>query len=260
MNYRIERLWVGLGGLGVGAVLGSGVARRWGADIGTVITSANFVALLSGLGGAVVGGLISYFIAKQSSRETAARENETMLANEQTQALSCMVTTMQISNRFFTLNKGLKVAATPCVGSQPWQLLQASTGSGSPPLRYTPKEFTPFIKAKSAPVVHRALLLAERLDALEAGFAEYSKRRIELEQFLLPMSSFSSGAMSSAIPPHLHTPAKYRMETLNRLILQMAEFCERDLADSQALIEELNSAFTAYFGHRANFRLEAADR
>ncbi|PSH57941.1 hypothetical protein CU100_09665 [Phyllobacterium endophyticum] len=240
----------------MGAIFGSGVVERWGSAFESVLISANFVTLLSALGGAAAGGLISYFIAKQASRETAAREKETLLANEHAQALSCMVTTMQAANRLFTLDKDLKRASTPLNGIQPWQILQASAGPGSPPLRYSPREFTPFIKAKSADVVHRSLLLAERLDSLEAAFAEYSRRRVELEQFLLPLSSFTSGAMSSAIPPNLQTPAKYRMDTLNRLILQMAEFCARDLADAQSLMKDLNTAFTRYFGDKANFRLE----
>ncbi|MDI6025609.1 hypothetical protein QBK99_05250 [Corticibacterium sp. UT-5YL-CI-8] len=254
-NPRVQGLWLLLAGVGIGGILGSGLSKRWGTDIAELFSSPNFATLLAGVLGAVIGGLISYFIANQTASATEQREKTAALIAERASAFSCMVTTMQLANGLFTLNGYLQEAATPPEGNQPWQMLQATAGTTAQAAAFKPSDFSPFINAGRADIVHRALLLAERYHSLEAGLRSYSERRIELEEFLLPLSTFSEGAMTSAIPEALLSTASYRMTGLNQLITSMAGYCSRDLHDAKEILQAMNDAFTSYFGEHANFRL-----
>lgn len=256
MHPSFRELSLLLGGFGAGAILSSGVNNRWGEDIAVLATSSNFATLMAGILGAVIGGLISYFIARQTARETKERDDKSRLSAERTNAFACMVTTMQIANGLFTMKKYLDEATSPSLGVQPWQKLQANAGSKTELAKYDPIGFTPFINAGHAGIVHRALLLAERYHSTLAGFEQYNEKRINLEEFLVPMSTFKSGAMTSAIPPKHHTAAAYRMETLNKLILQLSEFCNRDFADAKVILADMQEAFSSYFGKSANFKIE----
>jgi hypothetical protein len=221
--------------------------------------SPSFATLLAGLGGATLGGVISYFIARQTAKETAERDEDARMSIEKAQALSGLVNTMQLSNRLFTLNHRLKEAANPPDGAQPWQILQASAGQSNKAPDYVAAEFIPFINAGHADFVHRALLLADRVDAIEAAYQTYSEHRLRHEQFMLPFSHFQNGAMVTAIPPQNRSEFDYRANLLNKLIAEMADYCERDFADATGLIREMNKAFLDYFKERANFRLDMQD-
>jgi hypothetical protein len=120
---------------------------------------------------------------------------------------------------------------------------------------YVAAEFIPFINAGYADFVHRALLLADRVDSLEAAYETYSARRLQHEQFMLPFSQFVEGAMITAIPLEHRTEFAYRTNMLNKLIVEMATYCSRNLSDVTTLINEMNEAFLDYFKERANFRL-----
>lgn len=259
MDYRVKGVWLMLGGIGIGTIIGSGTAKRWGEDIGGILSSPNFSTLLAGLGGAALGGLISYVTARQTAKQTAAREKEASIIAERANAFSCMVTTMQIANGLFTMNKYLNEAANPPAGLQSWQILQAHASTSAEGVRYHPADFAPFINAGHADIVHRALLLSERYRSSEAAFSKYSDNRIKLEEFLLPHSSVTGGAMSSEIPAHLHATAHYLMDSLNKLIAQMDEFCRRDFEDAKVLLNDMNTAFSKRFGKHANFKLQIGD-
>ncbi|WP_144223458.1 hypothetical protein [Mesorhizobium amorphae] len=256
MISRVTGLWLLLGGFGGGAILGSGVTKRWGADIGELMSSSNFATWMAGLGGAVIGGLISYLIARQTANESVAREDKMRRLTERTQALHCMVITMQLANRLYTMRGLLKEAVAAPEGIDPWQQLQANTGHLNTAPAYNPTDFVPFINAKLADAVHRALLLAERVSSLEAAHSHYSDKRTELEVFLLPFSKLDGGSMQAAVPQEFQVEAFYRTNTLNTLIRSMADFVERDYNDAKALLTEMNNAFQDYFGAEANFKLE----
>ena len=247
-----------IGAIG-GLVVGLGLSSRWGNDMSEIVASANFATLLAGLGGASLGGLISFATSRQTSRETAKRDEETRLSAEKAQALSGLVKTMQLANRLFTLNNKLVEATQSSEGLQPWQMLQASVGQSNSAPDYTADDFIPFINAKHADFVHRALLLADRVDSLEDAYQTYSSHRLQHEQFMLPFSQFVEGAMVTAVPPESQTEFTYRANMLNKLIVEMADYCARDLADAKSLITEMNKAFLSYFKERANFRLDLED-
>jgi hypothetical protein len=221
-----------------------------------IVTSPNFATLLAGLGGAALGGLISFATSRQTARETARRDEETRLSTEKAQALSGLVNTMQLANRLFTLNNQLVKATQPPEGLQPWQMLQASAGQGNRAPDYIADDFIPFINAGHADFVHRALLLADRVDSLEDAYQTYNTQRLQHEQFMLPFSQFIEGAMVTAVPPDRRTEFAYRTNMLNKLIVEMADYCARDLADARTLITDMNKAFLEYFKEQANFRLD----
>jgi hypothetical protein len=73
---------------------------------------------------------------------------------------------------------------------------------------------------------------------------------------MLPFSQFIEGAMVTAVPPDRRTEFAYRTNMLNKLIVEMADYCARDLADARTLITDMNKAFLEYFKEQANFRLD----
>lgn len=256
MDCRANGVWCALGGVAAGAIVGSGVSHRWGFEVDGLLSSPNFATLLAGLGGASLGGLISYLIAKQSARETTAREARSQLMRERAQALSCFVVTIQIGGRLHTLKRDLQAAAKAPDGTRPWELLQASTGSTSATPTYNPTDFTPFINAKFADSVHRCMLLAERIASIESAYGYYSKLRIDLEKFLLPLSTFKNESIVTEIPDEHAVEAKYRTKTLDKLILDMAELVEVANTDAKSLITEMATVFKLYFGADAGFDVE----
>src|SRR5690606_32952839 len=159
--------------------LGSGI--RWGADISSVATSPNFATLLAGLGGAGLGAVISFIIAERTHHKTLARDALTRKEHERALAMSALITTLQLSSRVFTLRGNLRAAVNNSEGLEPWQVLMASAGQSHHAPRYNAEEFVPFINAGKADVVHRALLLADRVDSLEAGYDKYGNLRADLE-------------------------------------------------------------------------------
>lgn len=259
MNNRVTGFWLLLAGFAGGAILGSGVTKRWGTDIGELMSSSNFATWMAGLGGAAVGGLISYFIARQTAKESEARDEKVRRLTERAQALNCMVTTMQLANRLYTMRGLLKGAVATPEGIDPWQQLQANTGHRNTAPSYDPTDFVPFINAKLADAVHRALLLAERVSSLEAAHSHYNEKRTELELFLLPFSQLDGAAMQAAVPQEFQVEAFYRTNTLNTLIRSMADFVERDYNDAKTLLTDMNKAFQQYFGAEANFKFELDD-
>lgn len=239
-----------------GLVIGLGLSSRWGNDISEIVVSPNFATLLAGLGGAALGGLISFSTSRQTSRETARRDEEAVLSIEKAQALSCLVKTMQLANRLFTLNKKLMEATQSQKGLEPWSILQASQVQSNSAPDYSAEDFIPFINAGYAEFVHRAIILADRVDSIEDSYQAYSVNRLQLEQFMLPFSSFFREAMVVEVPPDCQTEFAYRTNVLNALIVEMADYCVRDLVEAKSLITEMNKAFLSYFKERANFRLE----
>jgi ABC-type Fe3+ transport system permease subunit len=64
-------VFAGILGLLVGGMIAAGASSRWGADLGSAFMSPEGSSLVSGLGGAalgaIIGGLISYLLARQAA-------------------------------------------------------------------------------------------------------------------------------------------------------------------------------------------------
>jgi hypothetical protein len=251
--------WVGaslaLGGAG-GAVLASGIGMRWNSELANAVTNPVTATWLAALSGAALGGLISYALARQSSRETLRRDADARTAEEHVSSLRAMVTAMQISNRLFTMNLDLESAAKAPGPTGPWASLKPNAGPGSKPPEFQPVDFVPFINNKKSDIVHRGLLLQERLNALEAGFDAYREMRQDFENFAAPFTKIdSSGAMATFFPPAEAAAAQIKISVMNGLVEQMVSYSREYLADAKSLCDDMSASHLAYFGGRTNFRL-----
>ena len=238
-----------------GLVVGLGASVRWGDDLGAALSSPNFATLLAGLGGATIGSIISYLTARQSSKLTLDRDARARFAEERSQALSVMVTTMQLANRLHTLNLKLKDAVKGEDGDA-WQKLQAAPDESIVPLTFDPKDLVPFVDQKSGELIHRLFLLADRTRSIESSFNVYGRLRLEFEDYILPFSKHLPGdALLTSFPDDQLTVARYRINQLNGLIDQMRDYCARDLDDAKSIIDELNAAYRDRFGETGAFQL-----
>lgn len=258
MDYRAKGVWLVLSGIAIGSIIGSGVAKRWGSDIGGLISSPNFATLLAGLGGASLGAVISFVIARQGSKLTLERDTQARVAEERSRALAVLLVTMQLSNRLYTLSLKLKGAVSDNQG-EAWQKLQGAPDETIRPLNYDAKDLAPFIHAERGALIHRVFLLADRTRSLESSWNVYGRLRLKFEEFMLPFSRHVQGALVTNIPREHETHARYQMDQLNSLVDQMREYCERDLVDAKEIVEKLNAAFKERFGEEGAFQLKIGD-
>lgn len=247
-------LW--LGGV-AGAVLCAGLGIRWSGELAVALSDPVTTTWLSALGGAVIGGLISYFIARQASQETLQRDEEVRTNTEHAGSLRAMVTAMQIANRTFTLNKELQAAVAASDGRPPWQSMLASAGSGSSAPTFEAGDFISFIKNNRSDVVHRAMLASERLAALESALDMYSSKRQAFQEFSQRYTRLNSTGVAEVVFVGDDVGiAKLKSYELGQLFDQMLALSNEYFTDAQNLCTDMNTSHQSYFGKKAAFKLD----
>lgn len=232
---------------------------RWGSSIGEALSSSAGSTLLAGFGGAVVGGVVSYLLARQSSRETLRRDQDARLDLEHAAALRAMVTAMNLANRVYTLNGVLSEATGKAGADGPWTTLKPVPKQRHAAPRFEATDFVPFIKSGAADLVHRCSLLADRVDSLESSFEAYSTTRLEVEEMAAKSTTFDAAGMGNTVFSGEEAAiVRFKGRNMNLIIAEMADFAARDQADAIKIVDDMNAAFQRYFGKRSGFRLEAA--
>lgn len=245
-------------GLLGGLVLGAGLAARWPKEIATAISDPNTTAWLSALGGAALGGGISYVLARSASRETLRRDEATRRQIEHAGSLRTSVIAMQMTNRIFTINRSLEEASVLAnkEARELWVILKASTGAGSSVEAFYAVDFVPFIKSGNSDLVHRCNLLGEKLNALEAAMKIYGDKRQEWQAFAEPYTTVdSNGTSTTKLEGQAAAVAKLKAYEMNNLAGQMLELSRDYLAFANAVCGDLDAAHQGYFGKEAGFRL-----
>ncbi len=229
---------------------------RWEGAIGSFFSTSNVATLLAGLGGASLGGVISYATARKTSNEVFKRDDVERQEEEHARAVTCLVSTMQIANRIYTITLALKDVSNPPGGFEPWQIVKTHTGENETNVAYDAKDFTAFVNAGTAEVINRCFLLSERCGSLEKSFIRYNELRDEMERFLLPFSTFNHGHVTTAIPTAARNEYRYRSHNLNNLLVSMHSYASNDLKEAKSLIKLMNNTIAKRFSDRNHLQLK----
>lgn len=219
------------------------------------LSKADFATLLSGFGGAALGGMVSWLLAKEAGRETLARDEAQRRANERAMALAIILKTQQIANGLFTLKKYFYKSRQRANEAQRlarpmWETTKPVISPTPSRLRYDPAEFAPLIAAKRTDLVDRCNILALRYEVDETIITDYSVRRSAFHDLMGPYSELSGpdGLVTTSVPAAMKNQFLMKGQELEDIIRQLYGNVVEDSREAQALCEELTSAFRKHFG------------
>jgi len=227
---------------------------------------ADLATLLSGFGGAALGGAVAWFLAKQATKETLRRDMDSRTSEEKSVALTVMLKTQQIANGYYTQKRyfddcmrkanDLKVLHRPF-----WEVMRPMVGNSIAPPTFNPNDFVPLINAKKADLVDRCNLLALRYDVVESSLKFYTEKRQAMQEMLAQYSGAPdiTGKVHTIIPPELQPKYNVMAAELEDLIRQVRSYVKEDFAEAKSICGELGRAFQEYFSDPTFFSLEIPD-
>lgn len=224
-----------------------------------MFTSADFATLVSGFGGAILGSIISWFIAKQSANENRRRDIETRNLQEKTILLQVIIKLMQIMSALYTIHKNIEDAIKKAekdkfAAPELWMIVQPVAGKPKS-IRFDAVEFVPFAMSNGAEFVNRILLLSARNEAIEEAFMEYSMLHRKFQEFAAPYTHIppGGGPHSTLFPPEVAPVAKLKAFELNQLINQIREFVEIELKEAKDLCEGVDKFAKEFLKDKGKF-------
>ncbi|KAB2753137.1 hypothetical protein [Brucella anthropi] len=211
--------------------------------------SPNVINSISAAGaailGAIVGGFISWLVARQTASE-ARRDAAQKEATELKAALlRVQLKVIQITNGLHTnrvmFRDARQKAADAGESSAPlWTLVQQTAGPTNVP-RFEIDEFVPLVHDDGTNLIHRLNLLEDRYRATSDGLVAYSNLRAAFqEKFAQYTVKRSKNTHITAIPRQKMQEATLRMQELDSLINQIEEYTNVDFEEAKRLVQEVN--------------------
>lgn len=219
------------------------------------LSKADFATLVSGFGGAALGGVISWMLAREAGRETLARDAAQRQANEKAMALAVILKAQHIANGLTTLRnhfyKARRKANNSSMLLQPmWRTTKPVLSPTPSRLRFEPAEFAALLTAGRMDLVDRCNLLALRYEVDETVVKDYSRLRAELQEAMLPYSNLAGpgGLVETAVDPAMHSTFAIRGLQLEEIIRSLYASILEDANEAIDLCLALNEAFKKHFG------------
>ncbi|TIQ85261.1 MAG: hypothetical protein E5X38_21260 [Mesorhizobium sp.] len=219
------------------------------------LAAPEWVALISGFGGAllgaIVGGAISWLLARQAASESRRRDLEQRTAADKAAAVRTTLKVQQITNGTFTIAQLLRAAEmeASAKGLELWQVLKPHVGATADVKIYS-EDLTPFLEARGNSFVDSITLAALRYGVLETTLADYSSRRTKLGELLAPFTAIDmeTGAGITAVPEDQIAAVQTRVFELKDILQQLRDFAEHDLRANLVLCEQITSFGAVKFG------------
>lgn len=221
-------------------------------------TSADLATMIAGFGGAILGGGISWLLARQTATETRKRDEEARNAHDKASLLQTILKVMQVSNGLYTIHRNIEGSVEGAkergIGDVPlWTLVHPVAGSTETP-KFDASDFVPFAVSARADLINRIIMISNRYDATESGFREYSERRLSFQDLAGPYTTMSpSGQQVTAFPEDVAPQAQMRAYELEQLITQVREFVDKDLEESKSLCADIDKFAKDYLKGKGGF-------
>lgn len=257
---------------GLGVVTGSAIVgisvplAPWPAKLGWHLTATDNATLLSGFGGAALGGVVSWLLAKQATRETLRRDENSRISQEKSVALGVTLKAQQIANGYYTHKKYFdecmrRANANKMLNRPLWEIIKPLIGNSLPRPTFEPTDFVPLVNARQAPLIDRCNLLALRYDVAESSLEVYTQKRQAMQEMLAQHSGppDRSGRVETVIPSSLRPKFRVMASELEDLIVQIKAFLKEDFIEGKSVCDELGKAFREYFSDPTFFSLEIPD-
>lgn len=216
------------------------------------ITSTESATLIAGLGGASLGGLISWLLAKQTANE--ARKTAYDKETDQIKAglWQLQIKMLNMTNGYYTMFNAINKAAELAKkdGGPIWRFLQHTSGPYHQVTLET-HDYIPLIYDDGANLVTDLAMLSERYHAAVDGYKDYCRLRAEFQEFSIPYTVFTADESHpeklthrSVYPPELGCIATLKMQELEGLIQNIKEYLEIDLPEAKLITQKLNDYST----------------
>ncbi|MEQ8306677.1 MAG: hypothetical protein RIA09_08965 [Hoeflea sp.] len=168
---------------------------------------AEFATLVSGFGGAllgaVVGGMISWVLARQSAANTARRDKEARNQEQKAHALRLMVKASLVLSDVVaiknSIDQSLSEANEKGLSHYPFwrRVLPIVSSYQTYPIEAS--ELAPLMEAKANEIVYAATDMLMKHSILVAALERYSEKRGELKKIMKRHTATEDGVLTSAL-------------------------------------------------------------
>ena len=214
----------------------------------------DFATLLAGVIGAALGGLISWGLAYQTSRETLMRDNIARDEAQKAIALGVLLKIQQIANGYYTQKLYIWEALSEANEKGAFHLalsqkVKPQIGNSHPTPSFVAEEFIPLVTLKRTDLIDQCSMIAMRYDILNTSFKVYNEKRHNLQEILMsfPTKVEGDGRSTSDIPKESVARVRILSEEVEQLIQQIYIHITEDGAASLKLCVALNEVFSNGF-------------
>jgi hypothetical protein len=195
--------------------------------------------LFGALVGSVVGGLISYFLVRQSNAETAKRDLIIRRYNEKAIAFKLVVKIGEVVSSLAALHhqieNGISAAEAAGIGGPLWSKMQPMVGLEKR-INFDPEEIAILLPLKLNETINSLFVLDDQHNSFAAAMEIYSQKRTAFgEKFGATMTG-SVGVTEMTIEQHT---------LAGLLIAEMDALAKGIRADSKKWFEESKKKFLA---------------
>lgn len=204
-----------------------------------------WAGLLGGLGGAIVGGLISWLLQLQARASDRAAQAENRRERQTAMAHAIIYKLMAIASHYAVYTRKFEADwAEHGAEAEPWQFVLGSAHEPDP-IHFTTDEMTLLVELGMEEVFNSLLTLAEAHNQMGCVSGLYARKREELRRSL-PPAAFVDGRLVTKADTVL--AARPLMIELNTLATSMRDFASRDARESVATLEAAHAGFADKLG------------
>jgi hypothetical protein len=222
------------------------------------LDAAALSTLLAGFGGAFVGGLISWLLARQTAREARTRDAADRVEKQRAVAIGTLVKAGIMTNSFYTLHehmemqiRGAQLRGTLGEGDLLWQAVQGAVGE-IPTVSFEASDFLPF--GANLELLNDGLELSARLRTAEKALARYYELRETFGAFAEPFTIIGpDGRFGTQFPPDEAKRAKQKIAQLESLIRDIKQSVSDSLMRAKALTVAIAEAGKQSFANHGGF-------
>jgi hypothetical protein len=215
---------------------------------GVAVNSADLSTLTAGFGGAVLGGFISWLLARQSSREVAKKDAEARVTEEKAIVLRTLLKMIQISNYLHTLHVFFEKSINQSNAIKLWMRIIPQTQNEADLPQFEANDFVPFIEMGQAEIVNRSMLLSSRANSLSAGFNQYVELRLAWQEWSARYTEGNpDGTMSSAFSGRQQNVAQSKAIVMESLVQSIWKHLQVDRNDANALCRDISDIAVSRF-------------
>jgi hypothetical protein len=204
-----------------------------------------WAAIAGAIIGAVIGGITSYCLQRQSLNAAAAQRSEDDLERKKTLARSFIVRLSILYSHLGQMDRHMQevltaIAALPDPKPEPWQVVRPI--APLPSLVHFPTdELTLLLTLKLDNLFNEAVMLDEAHNTAVAIFATYSERKEELNALVTP-AGFTGDVAHLVLTQQQVRMARPKMIECNQLVDAMRDQAERGAKESWALLTSVSVA------------------
>lgn len=203
--------------------------------------------------GAIIAGVISWLLARRTSKETLQRDAEQRREEKLGLALQAHVKLKTIIDNLGTLLRMIEraLADPPTSNSRPWMCVEPIIGHGDEHLvQFTAAELALFLEAQRADISEKLQLLARRNSTAGVVIETYNARRMELKSKMPPPETIEGNRGSTPLTRDQYLALAPDMVALDSLIEQLVPALREDLMLGLQIAEAFGPTLQAHFGDK----------